>query len=147
MHWHESIIHRKKNHSCLGISLPGVCMVQFIYMYRVLLQLFSYLIKKLFGNAVRGANRVPKKFNFFLLKFNMFCMFWIVLMCLCQKWFLKNKKTSLTYISIRKVIWKATITILPNILTCWINNSHFELFALDNISIHFTGSGFTNLRY
>jgi hypothetical protein len=29
----------------------------------------------------------------FLLKFNIIYMFWIVLMCWCQKWFLKNKKT------------------------------------------------------
>jgi hypothetical protein len=29
---------------------------------------------------------------FFLLKFNMICMFWIVLMCWCQKWFLKIEK-------------------------------------------------------
>jgi hypothetical protein len=36
---------------------------------------------------------VPKKFKFFfLIKFNMVCTFWIVLICWCQKWFLKNKK-------------------------------------------------------
>jgi hypothetical protein len=29
----------------------------------------------------RDANRVPKKFKFFLLKFNMICIFWIILMC------------------------------------------------------------------
>jgi hypothetical protein len=30
----------------------------------------------------RGLTRVPKNFEFFLLlKFNMVCMFWIVLMC------------------------------------------------------------------
>jgi len=30
----------------------------------------------------RGSTRVPKKFEFFvLLKFNMVCTFWIVLMC------------------------------------------------------------------
>ena len=51
---------------------------------------------------------------FFWLKFNMFCMFWIVLMCWCQKWFLKNEKTSLACISAWKVIWKATATTLPN---------------------------------
>jgi ATP adenylyltransferase/5',5'''-P-1,P-4-tetraphosphate phosphorylase II len=28
-----------------------------------------------------GANRVSKKFIFVLLKFNIVCMFWIVLMC------------------------------------------------------------------
>ena len=54
--------------------------------------------------------------NFFLLKFNMVCMLWIVLMCWCQKWFLKNKKTSLACISAQKVIWKATATTLPNML-------------------------------
>jgi hypothetical protein len=30
-----------------------------------------------------GENRVSKKFNFFWLKFNIFCIFWIVLMCWC----------------------------------------------------------------
>jgi len=29
---------------------------------------------------------------FFLLKLSAVCTFWIVLMCWCQKWFLKNKK-------------------------------------------------------
>jgi hypothetical protein len=29
----------------------------------------------------RGKNRVLKKFKFFLLKFNMVCTFWIILMC------------------------------------------------------------------
>ena len=53
---------------------------------------------------------------FFLLKLSSVCTFWIVLMCWCQKWFLKNKKTSLTYISARKAIWKATATTLPNTL-------------------------------
>ena len=53
---------------------------------------------------------------FFLLKFNMVCMFWIVLMCWYQKWFLKNKKTSLACISAQKVIWKATATTLPSTL-------------------------------
>jgi hypothetical protein len=37
-------------------------------------------------------------------------------MCWCQKRFLKNKKTSLTCISARKVILKATATTLPNTL-------------------------------
>jgi len=32
------------------------------------------------------------EFFFFLLKLNAVCTFWIVLMCWCQKWFLKNKK-------------------------------------------------------
>jgi hypothetical protein len=36
--------------------------------------------------------RSQKILNFFLLKFNMVCTFWIVLMCWCQKWFLKNEK-------------------------------------------------------
>jgi len=35
-----------------------------------------------------GCVCVPKNFEIF----NMVCMFWIVLMCWCQKWFLKNKK-------------------------------------------------------
>jgi hypothetical protein len=48
-----------------------------------------------------------------LLKFN---MFWIVLMCWCQKWFLKNEKTSLVCILTRKVIWKTPATTLPNTL-------------------------------
>jgi hypothetical protein len=53
---------------------------------------------------------------FFLLKFNIIYMFWIVLMCWCQKWFLKNEKTSLTCILTRKVIWKAPATTLSNTL-------------------------------
>jgi hypothetical protein len=28
-----------------------------------------------------GVNRVIKKFKFFLLKFNMLCIFWIILIC------------------------------------------------------------------
>ena len=54
------------------------------------------------------------QFFFFLLKLSAVCTFWIVLMCWCQKWFLKNKKTSLACISARKAIWKATTTTLPN---------------------------------
>jgi len=38
-------------------------------------------------------------------------------MCWCQKWFLKNEKTSLVCISVRNVIWKATATTLPNIFS------------------------------
>jgi hypothetical protein len=53
---------------------------------------------------------------FFLLKFNMTCKFWIVLMCWCQKWFLKNEKTSLTCILTQKVIWKAPATTMSNTL-------------------------------
>jgi hypothetical protein len=53
---------------------------------------------------------------FFLLKFNMVYMFWIVLICWYQKWFLKNKKTSLACILAQKVIWKAPATTLPNTL-------------------------------
>jgi len=65
----------------------------------------------------RCSTRVLKKFEiFFLLKFNMVCTFWIVLMCWCQKWFLKNKKKSLACILARKVIWKAPATTLPNTL-------------------------------
>jgi len=44
----------------------------------------------------------------------MVCTFWIVLMCWCQKWFLKNKKTSLIYILAWKVIWKTLTTTLSN---------------------------------
>ena len=54
--------------------------------------------------------------NFFLLKLSLVCTFWIILMCWCQKWFLKNKKTSLACISAQKAIWKATATTLPNTL-------------------------------
>jgi len=68
---------------------------------------------KPFGNAVQTA--FPKSLIFFLLKFNMVGMFWIVLMCWYQKWFLKNKKTSLACISAWKVIWKAIVTTLSNI--------------------------------
>jgi hypothetical protein len=39
-------------------------------------------------------------------------------MCWCQKWFLKNKKTSLACILTRNIIWKAPTTTLPNILFC-----------------------------
>jgi hypothetical protein len=54
-----------------------------------------HAIKSMFGNAAAAA--FPKNLNFFfLLKFNMVCTFWIVLMCWCQKWFLKNEKISLT---------------------------------------------------
>ena len=35
-------------------------------------------------------------------------------MCWCQKWFLKNKKTSLTCILASKTIWKVTATTLLN---------------------------------
>ena len=55
-------------------------------------------------------------FFFFLLKLSAVYTFWIVLMCWCQKWFLKNKKTSLACISARKVIWKTPATTLPNTL-------------------------------
>jgi len=51
---------------------------------------------------------------FFLLKLSVVCTFWIVLMCWCQKWFLKNKKTSLACISAWKAIWKAPATTLSN---------------------------------
>jgi len=53
---------------------------------------------------------------FFLLKLSVVCTFWIVLMCWCQKWFLKNEKTSLACISAWKAIWKITATTLPNTL-------------------------------
>ena len=70
--------------------------------------------KSTFGNAAAAA--FPKNLIFFLLKFNMVCMFWIILMCWCQKWFLKNKKKSFTCILARKVIWKTPATTLPNTL-------------------------------
>ena len=53
---------------------------------------------------------------FLLLKLSSVCTFRIVLMCWYQKWFLKNKTTSLACISARKAIWKATATTLPNTL-------------------------------
>jgi hypothetical protein len=60
-------------------------------------------------------NCVSSNFKFiFLLKLSAVCIFWIVLMCWCQKWFLKNKKTSLACISTRKTIWKAIATTLSN---------------------------------
>jgi hypothetical protein len=71
---------------------------------------------------------------FFLLKFNMVCTFWIVLMCWCQKWFLKNKKTSLTYISAQKVIWKATATTLPSTLELYLIK--IDLFGTSYSSFH-----------
>jgi hypothetical protein len=46
----------------------------------------------------------------------MVCTFWIVLMCWCQKWFLKNKKNIISMYFGTKFIWKATATTLPNIL-------------------------------
>jgi len=75
---------------------------------------FLLLARLPFWNAV--VTPFLKNLNFFLLKFNMIYMFWIVLMCWCQKWFLKNKKTSLACILARKVIWKAPATTLPNTL-------------------------------
>jgi len=68
------------------------------------------------GTRLRLRSQKIWIFFFFLLKFNMICTFWIVLMCWCQKWFLKNKKTSLACILARKVIWKAPATTLPNTL-------------------------------
>jgi hypothetical protein len=46
------------------------------------------------GTRLRLRPRSQKiwKLFFFLLKFNMVCTFWIVLMCWCQKWFLKKWK-------------------------------------------------------
>jgi hypothetical protein len=46
------------------------------------------------------------------------------LMCWYQKWFLKNKKTSLACISARKAIWKATTTTLPNTLLFRTTETH-----------------------
>jgi len=70
-------------------SVHCTCYLTNIYIL-VLDILISQLIKNMFGNAVQTA--FPKNSIFFLLKFNMICTFWIVLMCWCQKWFLKNKK-------------------------------------------------------
>jgi hypothetical protein len=60
---------------------------------------FCYFVKKmgcsvtlsLFGSAVEPAFHQILIY-FFLLKLSAVCTFWIVLMCWCQKWFLKNKK-------------------------------------------------------
>jgi hypothetical protein len=54
-------------------------------------------LKPWFGRSriclgTRCKSRFKKIKFFFLLKFNMICTFWIVLMCWCQNWFLKNKK-------------------------------------------------------
>jgi len=58
-----------------------------------------------FGSAVQPAfQRISNFFFFFLLKLSAVCTFWIVLICWYQKWFLKNKKTSLACISARKAI-------------------------------------------
>jgi len=62
---------------------------------------------------------------FFLPKLSAVCTFWIVLMCWCQKWFLKNEKTSLACISARKAIWKASATTLPN--TLQVSSSRHDL--------------------
>jgi hypothetical protein len=56
------------------------------------------------------------RLNLIFFFFSAVCTFWIVLICWCQKWVLKNKKTSLTCISARKAIWKAPATTLPNTL-------------------------------
>jgi hypothetical protein len=72
----------------------------------------SILLPKKFRErlGMRFNLRFQKIWFFFLLKFNMIYTFWIVLMCWCQKWFLKNEKISLTCILTRKVIWKASAT-------------------------------------
>jgi len=87
----------------------------------------------MFGNAFVPAFCANLIF-FFLLKLNMVCTFWIVLMCWCQKWFLKNKKKSLACISARKAIWKAPATTLPNTLLGWLIKSHFILYWAQNIA-------------
>ena len=91
-------------------------------------------MKNAFGNAVQTAFPKNSKFFFFLLKFNMVCTFWIVLMCWCQKWFLKNKKTSLACISAQKVIWKATATTLPSTLELYLIK--IDLFGTSYSSFH-----------
>jgi len=67
-----------------------------------------------FGSAFLPVFCENLNFFFILLKLSAVCTFWIVLMCWCQKWFLKNKKTSLACISARKIIWKAPATTLSN---------------------------------
>jgi hypothetical protein len=52
---------------------------------------------------------------FFLLKFNTACTFWIVLMCWCQKWFLKNKKNHWYAFRHEKLFEKQP---LPHCQTC-----------------------------
>jgi len=81
-----------------------------------------------FGTVFVPAFRVNLNF-FFLLKLSAVCTFWIVLMCWCQKWFLKNKKTSLACISARKAIWKAPATTLPNTLHAFRWNENLKLHA------------------
>jgi len=81
----------------------------------------------MFGNAAAAA--FPKNLNFFLLKFNMVCMFWIFLMCWCQKWFLKNEKNIIgiyfntkSYLkSTRNQTAKHTLNIVPNRQTEMVN--------------------------
>jgi hypothetical protein len=78
-----------------------------------------FTFQGMFGTAAAAAAAFSNNLNFFLfflLKFNMICMFWIVLRCWCQKWFLKNEKTSLTCILTQKIIWKAPTTTLSNTL-------------------------------
>jgi len=82
---------------------------------------FEYFVKsksyQLLPVWLCGSTCFSLNFNFFfLLKLSAVCTFWIVLMCWCQKWFLKNKKTSLACISARKAIWKTTTTTLTNTL-------------------------------
>ena len=79
----------------------------------------------MFGAAFAPAFCPNLNFFFVLLKLSAVCTFWIVLMCWCQKWFLKNKKTSLACISARKAIWKTTTTTLPNTLFKFL---HFQVF-------------------
>jgi hypothetical protein len=53
----------------------------------------SYPFRARLGTRLRL--RSQKIWIFFLLKFNMVCMVWIVLMCWCQKYFLKNKRKNI----------------------------------------------------
>jgi len=86
------------------------------------------------GTRCKPRSQKIQFFFFFLLKFNMVCTFWIVLMCWCQKWFLKNKKTSLACISAQKVIWKATATTLPSTLELYLIK--IDLFGTSYSSFH-----------
>jgi hypothetical protein len=107
-------------------------LIIFLYIFLDDFNILIYKIKKniilikniihTFGNAIQPAFLKNLKY-FFLLKFNMVCTFWIVLMCWCQKWFLKNEKTSFACILARKIIWKAPTITLPNMLS---NQMHFK---------------------
>jgi hypothetical protein len=70
------------------------------------LAFWSFMTYDSFGSAAAAA--FSKILKFFLLKFNMVYMFWIVLMCWCQKWFLKNKKNIISIHFDTKIYLKNT---------------------------------------